>query len=144
MARANPSDLEVEGWLKAVGIESIGQWDVLVFLYGHPTCLISAEHIARLVGHSTGNVVAALDRLESLALVKRSRVEFGVRLYQFARPAAQGPADALARLLTLANSRTARLLLWDRLRRGNAPDQDSARDTGPDPLQQRSAAHGAD
>jgi hypothetical protein len=36
MAQDNQPDLQVEGWLKTVGIESLCQWDVLVFLYRHP------------------------------------------------------------------------------------------------------------
>ena len=35
MHQENPPDAEVEGWLKTLGIESLCQWDVLVFFHGH-------------------------------------------------------------------------------------------------------------
>jgi len=46
MAQDNQPDLQVEGWLKTLGIESLCQWDVLVFLYRHQPTLVRAEHIA--------------------------------------------------------------------------------------------------
>ena len=35
MAHEPPTDAEVAGWLKTLGIESLCQWDVLVFFHGH-------------------------------------------------------------------------------------------------------------
>ena len=115
--QVNPPDAEVEGWLKSLGVASLCQWDVLVFLCRHGASLVSAEHIARLLGYETGAVVAALESLESLGLVDRSRVDQGVRLYQFAAPEDTGRGDTLGRLLTLADSRGGRLLLTKKLRR---------------------------
>ncbi|MBI3464705.1 MAG: MarR family transcriptional regulator [Planctomycetes bacterium] len=111
MAQDNQPDLQVEGWLKTLGIESLSHWDVLVFLYRHQSSLVSAEHIALFVGYATAAVVAALDSLESSGLVKRSRVSQGVRLYQLTAPADPARRDALERLMTLADSHTVRLLL---------------------------------
>jgi DNA-binding MarR family transcriptional regulator len=116
MAQDNQPDLQVEGWLKTVGIESLCQWDVLVFLYRHQSSLVSAEHIARFLGYATAEVVAALDRLESSGRVERSRVSQGVRLYQLTEPADPARRDALERLMPLADSPTVRLLLGRRLR----------------------------
>ena len=47
MAQDKQPDLQVEGWLQTLGIESLCQWDVLVFLYRHQPTLVRAEHIAR-------------------------------------------------------------------------------------------------
>ena len=116
----NAPDLLLEGWLRTLGIESLCQWDVLVFLYRHQASLVSAEHIARFLGYATAAVVAALDRLESSGLVERSRVSQGVRLYQLTAPADPTRRDALERLMTLADSHTVRLLLAPR-RRGSDP-----------------------
>ena len=127
MAKDNQLDLQVEGWLKTLGIESLCQWDVLVFLDRHQPSLVSADHIARFLGYATAEVVAALDRLESSGLVERSRVSQGVRLYQLTAPADPTHRDALERLMTLADSRTLRLLLARTLRgtdRVAQPDQD--------------------
>ena len=110
----NPTDLQVNGWLKTLGIESLCQWDVLVFLYRHQSSLVSAEHIARFLGHATAEVVAALDSLESSALVQPSRVSQGVRLYQLTAPEDPTRSDASERLMTLADSHNVRLLLGRR------------------------------
>ena len=126
MAEENQPDLQVNGWLKTLGIETLCQWDVLVFLYRHQSSLVSAESIARFLGYATAEVVAALDSLESSGLVERSRVSQGVRLYQVTAPADPARRDALERLMTLADSHTVRMLLPRRLRgsdRVAQPDQ---------------------
>jgi len=123
MAQDNQPDLEVEGWLKTLGIESLCQWDVLVFLYRHQSTLVRADHIARLLGDPTAEVVAALDSLESSGLVQPSRAFQGVRLYQLTAPADPTPRDASERLMTLADSHTVRQLLGRRPRVSERPDQ---------------------
>jgi biotin operon repressor len=122
MDRKNPLDFTIDDLLKALGINWLCQWDVLVFLYRHPTSLLSGEHIARLLGYATTSVVEALDHLEPLGLVRRSRVDQGVRLYQFNAPAESSRGDALKCVLTLADSRPMRLLLAKRLQRGERAD----------------------
>jgi hypothetical protein len=123
MVQDNPPDLQVEGWLKTLGIESLCQWDVLVFLSRHQPTLVRVEHIARLLGDATAGVVAALECLESSGLVQPSRVSQGVRLYQLTAPADPTRRDALGRLMTLADSHTVRLLLGRRPRGSDRPDQ---------------------
>lgn len=105
-----PTERQLDVWLKCAGIESLCAWDVLVFLFRHQSSLVSAEQIAGFVGHPTGEVVTAVENLEELALVSRSRVDQGVRLYQFTVPG--GPrGDALDRLFKLAVHRQGRLLI---------------------------------
>jgi biotin operon repressor len=120
MAEDNQPDLQVEDWLKTLGIESLCQWDVLVFLDRHQPSLVSAEHIARFLGYATAEVVAALDSLESSGLVEHSRVSRGVRFYQLTAPADPPRSDASERLMTLADNHTVRLLLARRLRGSRA------------------------
>src|ERR1700726_1163408 len=103
MAPDNQLPLQVEGWLKTLGIESLCAWDALVFLYRHQSSLVSAEHIARFLGYATAEVVAALDCLESSGLVERSRVSQGARLYEVTASADPTRRDALERLMTLAD-----------------------------------------
>ena len=124
MAQDNHPDLQVEDWLKTLAIESLCQWDVLVFLYRHESTLVGAGHIARLMGDATAEVVAALDSLESRGLVQPSRVSQGVRLYQLTTPADPARGDALGRLMTLADGQIVRLLLARRPRGNDRPDQD--------------------
>jgi hypothetical protein len=115
-----PPEAEVEGWLQALGAESLCQWDVLVFLHGHRASLLGADHLARLLGYATEPVLDALDALEARGLVARSRVSGGARLYQFSAPPG-GRGEAFERLVRLAGHRDGRLLLAAQLRRGNGP-----------------------
>jgi DNA-binding MarR family transcriptional regulator len=119
MDRENPPDHQVEDWLKTLGIESLCQWDVLEFLYHHPISLFGEEHLASRLGYASGPVVVALDVLESLRLVERSRVSQGVRLYRFTVPADRQRGDASERLFALANSRAGRVVLSKKLRAGD-------------------------
>lgn len=127
MEPQQPPHVQVEGWLETLGVECLCQWDVLVFLCRRLTSLVSGEHIARLLGWPTADVVAALDHLEPLGLVNRSRVDQGVRLYQFTAPADSERGDALARLLNISESRSGRLLLAKALGRGDRRDQNNRR-----------------
>jgi hypothetical protein len=124
MHQENAPDLSaIEHWLVTARIASLHHWDMLVFLSRHQTSLVSAEHIARLLGYATGEVVAALEYLESLGFVTRSRTSQGVRLYQFTVPADSPPGDACHQLMRIADSRAVRLLLARRWRRGDrSPD----------------------
>ena len=119
MHQENSPDAEVEGWLKTLGIESLCQWDVLVFLYRHSISLFGAEYLACLLGYASGPVVAALDVLDSLRLVERSRVSQGVRLYRFTVPADPERGDASEQLFALANRRAGRVVLSKKLRAGD-------------------------
>jgi len=134
----NAPELLLEGWLRTLGIESLCQWDVLVFLYRHRASLVSVEHIGRLVGCAPDAVLAAVERLECLGYVQRSRASQGVRLYQLTLPADSRLGDALNRLMALTDSRAGRLLLSKKLPQG---DQSKTR---PPPLglEQKGVTHG--
>jgi hypothetical protein len=119
-----PSDAEIDGWLSTLGITSLCQWDVLIFLYRHQTSLLGADFIARLLGYANGPVVDALEVLEGLGLVARSRVSQIVRLYQFTTPSHPPQSDARARLLALASDRTGRLRLLKGLRDNDQTSQE--------------------
>lgn len=125
-----PDLAAVEHWLCTARIASRHHWDMLVFLYRHQTSLISAEHIVRLIGSATGEVVAALEYLESLGFVERSRTSQGVRLYQFTAPTDTPPGDACHRLMRVADSRAMRLLLAQRWRRGDHRPDNNNSDAG--------------
>jgi hypothetical protein len=124
MQPENMSDAEIDAWLNTLGVATLCQWDVLIFLYRHQTSLVGADFIARLLGYASDPVVAALDRLEFLGLVERSRVSQIVRLYQFTLPSDLPRGGAWARLLALASDRTGRLRVSKRLRGGDQTDQE--------------------
>jgi hypothetical protein len=127
MDREDSQNLLVEGRLRSLGIDSLSQWDVLVFLYRHPTSLLGVDHIARILGYATEQVMHALDVLESVGFVGRSRVDQGVRLYQFIAQAERLRGDGLGQLLTLADSRQMRLALAKHLHRSEEVQHGSGR-----------------
>src|SRR5262249_53092914 len=118
-----PADAEVEGWLQTLGVTSLCEWDVLVFLHRHQATLVGADHLARLLGHADEPVVAALEALDSLGLLARSRVSQGARLYQFTAPAGPPRGEAFQRLSAMADDRDGRLRLAKLLPRSNQSPQ---------------------
>jgi hypothetical protein len=118
LENAESPDALVQECLKNLGLSLLGDWDVLVFLYRHQASLASAEQIARLLGHSSKAVGAALERLESQKLIQRSRSSQGVRFYQFVfQKPNQAPECFFRQLMSFADSRSGRLLIVKHLRR---------------------------
>src|SRR5581483_9077482 len=102
--------------LEGIGISHLGDWDVLIFLYRHPFSLSNAAQIGRLLGHPSKTVGEALERLESVKLIQRSRPLRGVRFHQFKLSKAPDAENCLRQLLSLAESRSGRLLVVKHLR----------------------------
>jgi DNA-binding MarR family transcriptional regulator len=119
MPSEEAEDFLVQENLKALGVSLLSEWDTLAFLYRHGTTLTSAAQIARLLGGDTASVSKALDRLESLELIQRSRGSQDVRLYRFAVLTDPSRQSCLMELMSLAEKRTGRLLLLKHLRRGS-------------------------
>ncbi len=94
------------------------EWDVLEFLYRHDTSLTSAAEIAHLLGDNKAAVSAALDRLESLGLIQRSRGSEGVRLYRISASTEPARYSGFIELMNLAEKREGRLLLLKHLPHG--------------------------
>ena len=118
MAQNNPPAIDIIGDLQTLGITSLCQWDVMVFLQRHRDSLLGADHLARLLGYETEFIVVAMEELEALGLVRRSRVSQGARFYHFIPPLGTQSHMALERLLALASHRPGRLHLSRQLRRG--------------------------
>jgi hypothetical protein len=116
MESSPPSDPEVTGWLQTLGVASLCQWDVLIFLYRHQTTLLGTAELARLLGYASDSIVVALDVLESLALVTRSRVSQGARLYQFGLPLDSPRGAAFTQLQALVTDRAGRVRVAQQLR----------------------------
>jgi hypothetical protein len=123
MQHEHLSDAEIDSMLKTLGITSLCQWDVVVFLYRHQTSLLGANFIAHLLGYASDPVVAALDTLAFLGLVERSRVSQVARLYQFTVPSDPLRRDAWMALLPLASHRAGRVRLAQHLRSGDQTAQ---------------------
>jgi hypothetical protein len=104
----------IEEWLKALEIDDMCQWDVLVFLHRHRTALLSAENMARFMCYGSGPVVDALEDLASKGLVERSRLSQGARWYQLIP--LDGPQQrSFERLMDLSQSRAGRLAVTEQL-----------------------------
>jgi hypothetical protein len=109
-------DLQIQQCLKQLGISSAIDWDVLAFVCRHQASLASAEQMARLLGYPSTVVGDALDHLESLKLIRRSRASQGVRLYQFGSSELDPPSQSCVRqLITLAENPAGRSLLTKKL-----------------------------
>jgi DNA-binding FadR family transcriptional regulator len=116
-----PPGITVAGWLHTLGVASRCQWDVLLFLAHHQTTLLGAETLARLLGYGTAVLMEALDALEALDLVERSRVSHGARLYTCTAPCVAPSHEPLAQLQALASHRTGRVLIARQFPRENHP-----------------------
>lgn len=119
MAPEKSTDSLVRERLETLGFSLLSEWDVLAFLYRHGTSLTSAAQMAHLLGDNKAAVGAALDRLESLGLIQRSRGSQGVRLYRISVPADPLRYSCFIELMNLAEKREGRLLLLKHLSRGS-------------------------
>ena len=117
MTQEKPPELRGQEWLKTLGISSLIQLDVLAFICRHRTSLVGGDLIARLLGYTTENVVNALDVLESLELVARTRATHGVRIYEAAIPTDPPRREAFSEVMKMMSSRAGRLTLSRKLAR---------------------------
>ena len=85
-------------------------------LIPHQTTLLGTAELARLLGYASDSIVVALDVLESLALVTRSRVSQGARLYQFGLPLDSPRGVAFTQLQALVTDRAGRVRVAQQLR----------------------------
>jgi hypothetical protein len=108
--------LDVPTRLKTLGVTYLSEWDVLTFLYRHAASLCTATQIATLVGYDKAEIGAALNRLETLGLIQRSRISQGIRIHQFLEPAEPAPRAFLIELMNLAQNRAGQLLLQKHLK----------------------------
>src|ERR1700722_14769107 len=109
-------DSRVRECLTHLGISSPVEWDVLAFVYRHQTSLTNADQIGRMLGYPSTVVADALDHVESLNLIRRSRASQGVRLFQFVTSEANPLSHScFQQLIALAENPAGRLLLIKKL-----------------------------
>jgi DNA-binding MarR family transcriptional regulator len=114
-------DFQIQECLTHFGIASPVAWDVLAFVHRHQASLANADQIARMLGYPSTIVGDALDHLESLKLIRRTRASQGVRLYQLVSSEAGRPTHScLQQLITLAENPAGRLLVIKKLRQHRA------------------------
>jgi len=103
--------------LQVLGVSLVAEWDTLAFLHSHSASLGTAAEIARLIGYEKADIGAALHRLEQLGLIHRSRPSQGTHIYKFSESPETGRSSCLLKMMSLAQSRTGRLLLLKHLMR---------------------------
>ena len=110
-------DVPVPERLQVLGVTLVTEWDTLAFLFQHKTSISTAAQIARLVGYDKAEIGAALQTLDGLRLIRRSRTSQGARIYEFCQPQEPGRHTCLVELMNLAQHRAGRLLLLKHLQR---------------------------
>lgn len=95
------TERKVALWLQTLGIQSLSQWDVLVYIYCRRNSLLDTEQISHLLGYELNVMVEASAYLDSLGLVECSPARRGVRLWRLAVPAETLHREALQQLLNL-------------------------------------------
>ena len=103
--------------LQTLGVAFLTEWDVLTFIYQHGASLCTAAQIARLVGYDKAETIAALQKLEALSLIERSRVMQGIRFYRLSVPTDPVRHRCLVEMMGLTQDRAGRLLALKHLKR---------------------------
>jgi DNA-binding MarR family transcriptional regulator len=111
MAHEHVADADVQHWLQSVGVESLYQLEVLTFFHRHPTSVLPASYLARLLGYPMDRVATVLDSLADLRLLNWSSQPRGARAYHVVVSPVPSRSEALERLLSLSDNRSGRLLL---------------------------------
>src|SRR5580704_16563156 len=88
--------------LKALGVTHLSEWDVLTFFYRHAASLCTATQIASLTSYHEAEIGLALNKLEALDLIQRSRISQGIRMYRLLVPEELGRRSSLTELLSIA------------------------------------------
>ena len=117
-------DLEyaaIERWLEMLGVQTLVEWDVLVFLNRHPFSLFRADTMPSLAGYNSDSSSAAMSSLERLGLVKRLRADFNQDVYTATVLSDPARKLAMSYLMNLAEDRSVRLALMRRLAKPMGP-----------------------
>ena len=117
MAVGDSQDVAIGKCVQALGLTLISEWDVLAFLYRHAVNLGTAAQIAQLIGYDKADIGFALNRLESLRLIHRSRVSQGIRIYRVPTSLEPSRKACLLELINLAHNREGRMMLLNQLKR---------------------------
>lgn len=110
-------DLEfaaVEHWLAILGVRTVAEWDVLIFLNRHRFSLFQADTTPSLAGYNGEVSSRALRSLEQLGLVKRSWANLHQDVCIATLPDEPARRLALDHLTNLVEDRTVRLALIGR------------------------------
>jgi len=110
-------DVLVAECLHSLGVSFLTEWDALTFVYKHGAILCTAAQIARLIGCDMAETGAALQKLERLGLIQRSRAAQWIRFYRFSPPPEPTRHSCFLELMRLTQDRAGRVLLLKHLKR---------------------------
>lgn len=113
----------IDRWLAVLGIRTLAEWDILVFLDRHGFSLLDSKQIVQRAGHNAAEVGAALRRLQELGLIRRLRFSEARDMFRRLVPIEQNREHAFTHLMSLADNRAVRLALRKRLGQRSAAPQ---------------------
>ena len=115
MSHGKHFDAQIQACLARLGISAPVEWDVLAYVYRHQASLTNADQIARMLGYPSTVVADALDHMETLQLIRRSRASQGMRLYQFGSQSEPHSDTCFQLLIELAETPAGRSMLVKKL-----------------------------
>ncbi|MGH9328272.1 MAG: chemotaxis protein CheB [Terriglobia bacterium] len=110
----NANDIEfaaINRWLSALGIRTLTEWDILVFLHRHGFTLLNPEQVTSFLGHKTDEIAAALARLKELGLIGLPQGWGGTLSISGLVPQECDKKRSFTHLMRAADSRTVRLAI---------------------------------
>ena len=132
MPAEESQDKLIKECLGCLGISSIYEWDVLLFLHRHGATITHNGELAQFVGYESRAVSDALDKLRDRGLVASSRPNSRCELYQVSVNTRAEYNTSFQQLIRVAASREGRLILARQLKvvadsqveRGDPPDRE--------------------
>ena len=109
-------ELPIQSCLQSLGISSMSEWDVLVFVSNRRASLLRTDQIASLIGYETTAVSAALDLLEREAIIERSQPSQGVSFCRILPSTDIARQTCILQLIRLSKTRPGRVLLAKHLK----------------------------
>ena len=109
--RGTDSEILLHSCLETIGVSSLSEWDMFVFVYRHGPCLTSTDRIARLIGYEKTLVAAALDHLENRELIERVGPPQGTRIHRVFASLIVEQRRCIRQLVGMSGSCAGRLLL---------------------------------
>jgi DNA-binding MarR family transcriptional regulator len=116
MPAENAQDELIKECLGSLDLSSLCEWDVLFFIHRYGTIVTHDGELAPLVGYENKLVSEALDKLEDLGLVVRSRLNANAKAHQLSVKTHSQHTASFQHLARAAATRVGRLILAKQLK----------------------------
>lgn len=115
----------IRQWLTILGIQSLAEWDILVFLRHHPFTVLDTEQVLKLSGYDSEQITTALFNLQELGLLQVLRISPTRCGYLQILPKEPRRIRAFHHLKTRVDGRSVRLALRKELHSQASPMRQS-------------------